>query len=333
MYAAVSLITIMLVSYLFMMFTRRFSISVVVGLVVAGIILGSPAISDAVLEPNTDLIFMLGDIGVVSLMFLAGMEVSWREFCKEERDAAIISVSATITPLLIGFLVFLAIGFPLLTSLTVGICMSITAEATNARVLIEMKKLRTKIGSLMMGAGIIDDVMGIAMFAVVGYLFTKSFMTSEVMLIFLAIMAFFFGIATHRLIGREKHVIPYMEKALMVLIVPFFFVAMGIHFSLQTLSLNILLLVLVVAIAITGKILGVLVTKPLTDLKLRQLYLVGWGMNSRGAVELAIAFVALKIGLFDTSIYTSLVVMAVVTTVIFPFFIRNIIKKEPGIME
>lgn len=333
MHIAVTLIACIVISYMFTMLTKRLNISVVILLILAGILLGSPALSGIIIEPNTEYVFFLGEIGVISLMFLAGMEISWKEFCREERDAAIISVSASVIPFMMGFAAFLALGFSLLTSLTVGICMSITAEATNARVLIELKKLKTKLGSLMMGAGIIDDILGISIFVIVSYFFTRSFLTSEVVLLIFAVIAFFAGIAVHKLVGREKHIIPYLEKFMMIFIIPFFFVAMGIHFNIETLTLNIWLLPLIVVIAVAGKILGSMIIKPLTKLSFKQLYLVGWGMNSRGAVELAIAFVALKIGILDTSLYTSLIIMALITTISFPFFIRRTVKKNPGIMD
>jgi len=329
----ITLVICILVSYLFAVLTRRLKMSAVIGSVVAGILIASPVLRDIVLEPNTELILGLGDAGLISLMFLAGMEISWRSFCREEKDAAIISVFAAMSPFLMGLAAFLILGFSLLVSLTVGICMSITAEATNARVLLELKKIKTKIGSLMMGAGIIDDVIGIVLFVFVGYWFTGSFVSRELILLIGAILAFFTGIAIHKFIGRERHVIPHLEKCLLIFVVPFFFVSMGIHFSMQTLSTGFLLLPIIILVAIAGKIIGVLLTRPLTGLSLKQLYLVGWGMNSRGAVELAIAFVAFKIGLLDSNIYSSLVIMALFTTLIFPFFIRRMIRKDPSIME
>jgi Kef-type K+ transport system membrane component KefB len=115
--------------------------------------------------------------------------------------------------------------------------------------------------------------------------------------------------------------------------VPFLFIAMGIDFSLQSLTLEPLLVLAVVLIAIAGKMLGSMVTKPFLKIRWKQLYLVGWGMNARGAIGLAVAFVAFNIGLVDTGIYSSLVIMALVTTLIFPFFVRRMVNKEPTIME
>jgi Kef-type K+ transport system membrane component KefB len=81
-----------------------------------------------------------------------------------------------------------------------------------------------------------------------------------------------------------------------------------------------------------GKIMGSLSAKLFTRLSLKQLYLVGWGMNSRGAVELAIAFLALQAGLVSVNVYSSLIIMALATTIIFPFIFRRMVKKDPEIM-
>jgi len=327
-----TLVICILASFLFTVLAKRLNASIVIGLIIAGIVIGSPHIKEIVLGANTELVLNLGDVGLVVLMFLAGIEVSWSMLYKEKKNAAVIATFAAITPIVFGYLVFLLMGFPLLTSLTIGICMGITAEATKARVLLELKKLKTKIGSLMMGAGIIDDIIGMCLFVLVGYCFTKTFSSKEFAILLAAIFAFFIGIATHKFIGREDHRVSRVEQLLLFFVIPFFFIAMGIHFSLQSLSLNPWIFIIVIMVAILGKICGALFTRPFTKLRFRQLYLIGWGMNSRGAVELAIAFTAFKVGLLNTEIYSSLVAMALVTTLIFPLFVKRMIKKEPGIM-
>lgn len=332
MYIIFTLIISILVSSLFVLLAKKLNVSAVIGLIITGIILGSFPLKNIILEPNTEFILSLGDVGLVFLMFLAGLEVSWSMLYKEKKNAAIVAVFAAFIPLLLGFVVFLALGFSLATALTIGICMSITAEATKAKVLLELKKLKTKIGSLMMGAGIIDDLIGMSLFAFITYWFVGTFAIEELALLAIVILAFFSGILVHKFIKREEQKIFYLEKFLMIFVVPFFFIAMGIHFNLQSLSLNPLLAVLIIIVAIAGKILGTLLTKPFIKLSLEQLYLIGWGMNSRGAVELSIAFIAFKVGLIDTDIYSSLIVMALVTTLLFPFFLRKMIKKNPNIM-
>lgn len=328
----ITLIICLIVSFLFTFLAKKLNSSSVVGLIVGGIILGSPLIKSIFLEQNTDFILTLGDFGFFALMFIAGMEISWCLLYEERKEAAAVAFFAAFIPFLLGVSISLALGFSLFTALAIGICMAITAEATKARVLLELNKLNTQVGSLMMGAGIIDDVLGLSLFALVSYFFTGNIATKEFASTMIAISAFFLGILVHRFIGREKPIITYIEKFLLLLLVPFFFIGMGIHFSFQSLVLDPWLLIVIIIIAIAGKIMGSLSAKPFTGLSWKQLYLVGWGMNSRGAVELAIAFLALRAGLVSVHAYSSLVIMALVTTIIFPFVFRRMVKKDPQIM-
>jgi Kef-type K+ transport system membrane component KefB len=312
---------------------RKLKISAVIGMIISGIIIGSAPFRDVYLMPNYIVIETLGEIGLLAIMFIAGLEVSWSMLYREKREAAQLAVLASITPFILGFCVFLLAGLPVVTALFVGVCMSITAEATKARVLTEMKKLKTKIGALMMGAGIIDDMIGMSLFFVAGYLLHTALPTKEVVLLAGIILSFFFGVFVHREIGRHKSVIPQTENIVTHLLVPFFFVSMGIQFSLESLIVDPFLLILTISVAVAGKMLGSLLTKPITQLKTVQLYLVGWGMNSRGAVELALAFIALRAGLFDAGVYSSIIIMAMVTTILFPVFFTRMVKRNPKIMD
>jgi Kef-type K+ transport system membrane component KefB len=132
--------------------------------------------------------------------------------------------------------------------------------------------------------------------------------------------------------GREKPLVQKVEKILLTFVIPFFFISMGIHFSFESLFLKPWLAVVVIVLAISGKIAGSLFAKLFIQLSWKQLYLVGWGMNSRGAVELALALLALQAGLIEKDVYSSLVLMALVTTLIFPVVLRRMLEKNPDIM-
>ena len=332
MHIIITLMICIVISFLFTKFAKKLKLSAVIGLIIAGIVMGSPLLA-LFIEPNTGVILDLGSLGLIFLMFLAGMEVSFDMLKKEEKDSLIVGSLATIVPFLMGFVAFLFLGFSFFTSLTVGICMSITAEATTSLVLLELNKLKTRIGSLMLESGIIDDILGISLFVLVVYLFTGNFTTGEVITLVLSVAGFGIGIIVNKFLGREHEKINYLENFLMIFVIPFFFISLGVYFSLKSLTLNPLLLIIIVVIAMTGKIAGVMLAGPLIKLPLNKLYLVGWGMNSRGAVGLAVAFIALKIGLLGSTLYSGLVFMTLITTLIFPFIIRRMVEKYPDIME
>ena len=107
--------------------------------------------------------------------------------------------------------------------------------------------------------------------------------------------AFIAGIIIHLSEHRKyehKENIKELEAMTFALIIPFFFINIGLHFDFASLTQNIWLVILVLLIATAGKLLGALIATPFTDLRLSQTHLIGWGMNSRGAVELVIAEIA-----------------------------------------
>ena len=324
-------ITILLVSYIFVRLAKTIKIPYVVALICSGIIWGLPAIKDVLIGPDTQLISSLGDIGLISLMFLAGAGSSLKAMYKERSDAVIIAISATLVPLFLGFAVFKLMGFSFLSSFIVGICMSITAEATTSRVLIELNKLKTRVGAAMTEAGIVDDIIGLSLFILVTYLLKVSYLKED-LLIAGAILSFFIGILFQKRFQRGNSILKNLEKGMLILVIPFFFVSMGLNFDIGSLFVN-PYWIIVLVIAIGGKLIGTLIIKPFTKFSWKKLYLVGWGMNSRGAVELAIALIAFRSGLIPTELYSSLVIMALFTTLLFPFIIIRMIKKDSRIMN
>jgi len=333
MEAIPALAACIIISFIFSRLAKAAGVSVVIGLIAAGLFIGFPAVSGILAGDNAELIFGLGNIGFLLLMLLAGLEVSWSMLYRERKDALILALFAAFVPLFMGTAAMLLLGFPLLTSITVGACMSITAEATKARLLMEFGKLETRIGSLMMGAGILDDLLGLGLFLVLVYLATGTMFSRESLLVLGAIGSFFLGIAIHRIFSRETAHIKAFERLALALIVPFFFVSMGMHFDLYSLLLNPVVLAAVLSISVLGKITGSLLTKRFNNFTFQQLYLVGWGMNSRGAVELALAFIAFRAGFITAELYSALVLMALFTTVLFLVVFRGIVSKNPGIMD
>ena len=75
-------------------------------------------------------------------------------------------------------------------------------------------------------------------------------------------------------------------------------------------------------IAFFGKMIGTLIIKPVSTLNWKQLYYTDWAMNSRGAAELVIALIAVQYNLFPLEIFSALVAMSIVTTLIFPPVLR-----------
>lgn len=328
----ITIIAVLLISFLFVQFSKKIKIPVVVGLIICGLVLDIDKIRVFLIEPNTKLIYHLGDIALISLMFIAGMESSWSILYKEKKDSLFIALFAATLPLLLGFFVSFALGFSFLVSAIVGICLCTTSEATKAKVLIDMNKLKTRVGSAMMGAGIVDDIIALSLFVLVTYLL-KHFYLKENLLIIGAIIAFFIGILIEKWIGKHNLLVKSIERMLMYGLIPFFFVTIGLYFDIDSLIPNMTFFILIIIVAITGKIGGTLLSKPFVNFKMKQLHLIGWAMNSRGAVEIALALIAFRSNIIPSEVFSCLIIMALLTTLIFPFIMTRMIKKDKKIMN
>lgn len=386
---------ILILAFVFSTVFRKVGFPPVVGQILAGMLLGISVIKSLLFsEPSLIVIDFLSVLGIVFLLFLAGLEIDIEKIKENSRDAILISLSSALLPFFLGFS-FLTVFFPeygFLTALIFGGALMVTSEGTKVKVLMDMNKLNTRLGAIMLAAGAIDDIFEVSFLALVvvmahgGGILELAIIPLE-LVIFIAVAFVSFRVITKvfryldkngsdetelfsmvvifvlvlaalsqtlelgYLIGaiiggfllqismrgiQKKHredMIKMTKTITLAFIVPFFFAYAGLNFELESLSSNIFLLVVTVVIAFLGKIVGTLITKPFSTLNLKQLYYVGWAMNSRGAAEMVIALIAKQFGLIPPEIFSALVVMTIVTTFAFPFVLARGIKRNPRLME
>ena len=136
----------------------------VLGELLAGLLLG-PTMLNMFAWPfftNThlhDTITELAEIGVVLLMFVAGLEIDLDEMRKSGKLALLAGVLGVAAPLLLGLAVGLAFGYSLVGSLFVGVLLTATSVSISAQTLLELGKLRSRVGLALLGAAVIDDVL------------------------------------------------------------------------------------------------------------------------------------------------------------------------------
>ncbi len=149
--------------------TRKFQMPQVVGALLAGLILG-PAMLGLVQE--TDFVKKTAEIGVIVLMFCAGMETDLDELKKSGRASFIIALIGVIVPLLGGYAVAMLFNRPgmiesdaggslFLQNMFIGVILTATSVSITVETLKELGKLKTRSGNAILGAAIIDDVLGI----------------------------------------------------------------------------------------------------------------------------------------------------------------------------
>ena len=117
----ITIIFVLIFAYLITKLGDKIKILKVVSLILYGLILNIPFLKSIFIEPNTQFIFNFGDIALICLMFLAGLESSWRIMYAEKKDALFIAVFAALIPFLLVFVVFRIFGFSFFISALIGI--------------------------------------------------------------------------------------------------------------------------------------------------------------------------------------------------------------------
>ena len=146
----------------------------VVGEIIAGLLIGPSVLG---LVQQTDFLMEMAEVGVVLLMFSAGLETDLKELMKTGPVAFLIACAGVFVPLVFG--TFLYMGFygaapwgseKFYSAVFIGVIMTATSVSITVQSLKEMGKLREKVGTTILSAAIIDDVIGIIVLTfVVGF--------------------------------------------------------------------------------------------------------------------------------------------------------------------
>lgn len=187
---------ILLSTKLLGLLTRSFSLPGVVGSLLAGLFLG-PAFLNVLHQ--TDLILKLSELGVIVLMFTAGMEADINELKKSGKASFVIALLGVIVPLLFGFVTAYFFNRPnliendasatlFLQNIFIGVILTATSVSITVETLKELGKLNSRASNAILGAAIIDDILGIIALTIITSL---SDTTIHVWMVLLKIVLFF----------------------------------------------------------------------------------------------------------------------------------------------
>lgn len=176
--------------------SRRFNMPQVVGALLAGLILG-PALFNIIKETN--FIISLSEVGVIVLMFTAGLESDINELKKTGKSSFIIAMIGVIVPLIGGYLIAVLYNKPgviesnvsasiLLQNIFIGVILTATSVSISVETLKELGKLNTNVGNAILGAAVIDDILGIIVLTIITSLADKSV---NIAIVLLKILLFF----------------------------------------------------------------------------------------------------------------------------------------------
>ena len=370
----------------------RLKLPIVLGELIAGMIVGPFALGGLqiidgkqLLQIN-DEIKILGEMGAIVILFMAGLEMTPKEFLKGGKAAFVVGTLGVVIPFFVGLAVFQFFGFDALQSMLIATALTATSIAISIQVLSEFGKIKTPEARLIIGAAIVDDILAIAVLSVVTSIAgsdggVANIDITEIVITILQVLGFFAIMLIVAVVVIPKVITPRIWKAkgsvegiataaffgaaalagsiglspivgafavgmalsttkvfdkienyvgkIGLIFAPLFFAIIGAQVDLRAVDLNIMILsAAIIVVAVTTKLFGCGLPA-MYFLKSKQQGLrVGIGMISRGEVGLIVAGVGVTAGILTSEVYSTIIIMVVVTTIITPIWLKIEYRKE-----
>lgn len=379
-----------------------------VGELIAGIVLGTVAAQYTDLLPgiaglDDSLVFdSITDLGMFFIMLFAGVELQPSQLIRYSRGAFAVALSGMVLPMALGIglgWIFLPATDSLLAqSVFLGTALAITAVPATVRILIDLGKLESPSGQIIVSAAVFDDILSLVLLAALtGLIEAGQAGEFQVLPLMFKVFAFFalttlIGVFVYPLAGRLLHGIRQKELEFSALLVsalafsvlaelldlhfivgafmaglffgrktiddvayddvrskvsamtfgflaPIFFASVGLHMDFAAVVTVPVFVGCLLIAAFAGKLIGAGVAARAIGLSPQESAAVGVGMSARGAVELVIADIALEAGLFEvgpaatpviTHMFSAVVIMAVITTLVTPVLLKRIYARTPA---
>lgn len=376
----------------------RMGLPVVLGELLAGVFLGPTVLNIWQLsvfihpvgsaEVSTAEIFrVLAEIGVVLLMFVAGLETDTSMMKKTVSAAFWAAAGGVVLPMAAGALLARKFGFSWPEAVFLGTILTATSVTITAQTLMNLGQLRSKAGSTILGAAVIDDVLGLVVLSLViagvqaapgqGY-------SSQHLLIMVLKMAvclitmFWFGPPAVRWVlqragkmhghhteiasaltitflmafgaqwfggmaaitgaylsgllvsmtSSQQTVSQQLRPMIDAFFAPMFFVSIGLEINARHIGNGIGFFLVLLLIAIAGKIVGCGLGALTNGFSARESWTVGVGMIPRGEVGLITASIGLSAGLVTRNVYMQVVLLVLITTLVTPPLLHLLFPVE-----
>ena len=169
----ISLALLLFTAKIFEEFFHRIKLPIVLGELLAGIIIGPYALGGLPLFNGEPLVILdetiknFGELAAIVILFVAGLEITPREFLRGGASSFTVGALGVIVPFFVGYIVFSLYGLDALETLLIATALTATSIAISIQVLTSLGKMHTKEARLILGAAIVDDILAIAVLSVV----------------------------------------------------------------------------------------------------------------------------------------------------------------------
>jgi Kef-type K+ transport system membrane component KefB len=164
----VALLAIFAAAKLFGELAERIGQPAVLGEMVGGIVVGVSGLH--LVDAHSPVIHVLSELGVLLLLFLIGLETDIHRLISVGRASMSVALAGVILPFAAGYGVGAALGLPTTVSIFLGAALTATSVGITARVLSDLGQLRSDESQVILGAAVVDDILGLVLLTVVGTL-------------------------------------------------------------------------------------------------------------------------------------------------------------------
>jgi len=161
--------------------------------------------------PAGEFMSLIADVGIILLLFLAGLSIDVDELKAAGRASAVVATTGVIAAFTLGFGVASLCGWTSMQAAFVGAVLAATSVGITVRTLMDINRLHTRVGMTILGAAVIDDVMGIMILSVLAGLAHGSVPLPELAKD-LSLIAIFFIAAIYIGLKLAPRVITYIDK-------------------------------------------------------------------------------------------------------------------------
>ncbi|AKG53691.1 Na+/H+ antiporter [Dehalogenimonas sp. WBC-2] len=329
---------------------------------------------------------IVSEIAVIALLFVAGLETDVRAFVKNAFTGALVAIGGVIVPFILGYFAAMYF-FPDIGTvgwLFTGAVLTATSIGITVRILMDMGKLGTREGTIILVAAVIDDIIGLVILSIVismaktGELSAGSALITGVIGFAVWAGILFLGYYGHKYISRflltpfkdsglmpitaliigvlisygvtlvglhpvvgayvaglmfaataEREEIIHQTRPIMLFLAPFFFAYLGMQVDLGEIAVVIVPALVIIVLAIAGKIVGCYIPARLVGkCGNRGSLIIGMGMVPRGEVGLIVAGAGLLVGAISRDIFGVAVAVSLVTTLVAPSLLKPFFKKS-----
>lgn len=159
------LVAILVVAKVMGELAERVGQPAVLGELVAGVILGASVLG--IVDSGNAIIHLLAELGVILLLFQIGLETDLKRLLSVGPASAVVAMTGVVVPFIGGYLVAAALGMDTMPAVVAGAALTATSVGITARVLSDLGRLQDPESQIVLGAAVIDDVIGLIILAVV----------------------------------------------------------------------------------------------------------------------------------------------------------------------